>query len=118
MDCSRCQIDIKTGGTIVTNYDTTKKLDDSSSIKLGIINYLENDMINLKVNLNDNFPLDAKRRIKTSRKSFSSSIWEMEKQRLYRQWLAGGQGTHWDKTYSFFEKVNDWTFKEMLKPFN
>src|SRR6187549_2443261 len=35
-------IELKNGGYIVTNYDETKSLSDSSSIKLDIISYLEN----------------------------------------------------------------------------
>ena len=54
------KITMKTGGYIKTNYDKNKSIDDSSSIQLGIINYLEYEMITLKVNLNNNFPAEVK----------------------------------------------------------
>jgi hypothetical protein len=44
-------IELKNGGYIITNYDTIKKLSDDSSIKLGIISYLENELLLLKVDL-------------------------------------------------------------------
>src|SRR5688572_13007386 len=49
-------IELKTGGYILTNYDKSKSLDDSSSIRLIIINYLEQELFTLKVDLNNNFP--------------------------------------------------------------
>ena len=38
-------IELRTGGYIVTNYDKNKSLTDSSSIKLGIINYIEKELM-------------------------------------------------------------------------
>src|SRR6476661_11131283 len=35
------KIDMKTGGSIKTNYDPKKTVDDTTSIKLDIINYIE-----------------------------------------------------------------------------
>ena len=51
---------MKTGGSIWTNYGKTKSYDNSTSIKLGIINYLEHEMLALKVDLNNNFHKEAR----------------------------------------------------------
>lgn len=48
-------IELKSGGYIITNYDKSKSLSDSSSIKLPIINFIDNEILVLKVILNDNF---------------------------------------------------------------
>lgn len=48
-------IELKSGGYIVTNYDKSKSLSDSSSIKLPITSYIDNEILVLKVNLNSNF---------------------------------------------------------------
>ena len=48
-------IELKTGGYMLTNYNKSKALTDSSSIKLDIINFIENEMITFKVKLNNNF---------------------------------------------------------------
>lgn len=29
--------------------------------------------------------------------------------------IGWGKGCHWDKVYRFFERGNEWTFKEILK---
>ena len=31
--------------------------------------------------------------------------------------VGWGQGSYWDKTYTFFEKGNEWTYIEFLKLF-
>lgn len=31
--------------------------------------------------------------------------------------VGWGQGSQWDKTYDFFLKGNEWTYKEILKLF-
>src|SRR5215210_5927471 len=38
-------IELKSGGYIITNYDKTKSLSDSTSIRLGIVSYLENELM-------------------------------------------------------------------------
>jgi len=50
---------MKIGGWITTNYDSTKTTADSTTIQLDIINYLENEMLTLNVNLNDDFSKEA-----------------------------------------------------------
>ena len=47
--------DLKVGGVILTNYDKNKTVSDSGTIRLPIINYLEEEMITLKVILNEAF---------------------------------------------------------------
>jgi hypothetical protein len=29
-----------------------------------------------------------------------------------------GEGADWDKTYNFFARGNEWTYKELLKNYN
>ena len=45
----------KTGGSVGTNYDKSKSLSDSSSIKLLIISFINNELLVFKVILNDHF---------------------------------------------------------------
>ena len=48
-------IDLKCGGYMITNYDKNKSLSDSTSIRLGIPAWLQEEMLILKVELNNNF---------------------------------------------------------------
>lgn len=111
------KIDMKIGGSIKTNYDPNKSLDDSTSIKLDIINYIEYEMLTLKVNLNNSFPPEAKREDKNLQEILQFVKVDDNKTKIISSMVGWGQGTHWDKTYSFFEKGNEWTYKELLKLF-
>lgn len=111
------KIDMKIGGSIKTNYDPDKTVDDTTSIKLDIVNYIEYEMLTLKVNLNNNFPPEAKREDKNLQEILQFVKVDDNKTKIISSMVGWGQGSHWDKTYSFFEKGNDWTYKEILKLF-
>ena len=108
-------IELKSGGYILTNYDKTKSISDSSSIKLGIVSYLENELIILKVNLNDNFS----ERLQTEDQNLQEIIQFVSigpgKTKIISSMIGWGEGKDWDKTYDFFLKGNEWTYKELLK---
>lgn len=109
---------MKIGGWIRTNYDKAKSTDDTTSIQLDIINYLENEMLTLKVNLNDNFPKEAINEDKNLQEIIQFVDIGNGKTKIISTMVGWGQGSHWDKTYSYFEKGNEWTYKEFLKMFN
>ncbi|MGN6163199.1 MAG: SRPBCC domain-containing protein [Flavisolibacter sp.] len=111
------KLNMKTGGFIRTNYDKTKTADDSSSIQLGIINYIENELITLKVNLNNNFAADVKADDKNLQEILRFVDMGNGKTKIISTMVGWGNTDNWNKTYAFFEKGNDWTFKEMLKLF-
>jgi uncharacterized protein YndB with AHSA1/START domain len=111
------KIDMKTGGSIRTNYDPSKTVDDTTSIKLDIINYIEDEMLTLKVNLNNSFPAEAKKEDKNLQEILQFVKLDKNKTKIVSTMVGWGQGSHWDKAYNFFEKGNDWTFKEILKLF-
>lgn len=80
---------IKNGGSIVTNYDKTKTLSDSSSIKLGIISYLENELLILKVDLNNNFSKKLQDEDQHLQEIIQFVSGGPGKQKLFPQWLDG-----------------------------
>ena len=110
-------IEYSVGGSMVTNYDKNKPLTDPSSIKLPIINYLENQMLTLKVNLNDNFPESCRNSDEHLQEVLQFKEAGPGQTRLISSMIGWGKGPDWDKTYSFFEKGNEWTYQELLKVF-
>lgn len=110
-------INMKVGGSIVTNYDKTKTIEDSASIKLDIINYIEQEMLTLKVNLNNNFPPSAIKEDKNLQEVLQFISVGKGKTKIISNMIGWGQGNDWDKVYSFFEKGNIWTYEEVLKLF-
>ena len=111
------KIDMRTGGSIRTNYDRNKTIDDTTSIKLDIINYIEYEMLTLKVNLNNSFPPQAKKEDKNLQEILQFVKLHDGKTQIISTMVGFGHGSHWDKTYNFFLKGNEWTYKEILKLF-
>jgi len=110
-------IELKTGGYILTNYDSTKKLTDKSSINSPIINFITNELLTLKVNLNDNFPKSAIAADNNLQHIIQLIKIDSKHTKIVSSMVGFGDGSDWDKTYDFFLKGNDWTFKEILKLF-
>jgi len=108
---------MKIGGWIRTNYDKSKTTEDTTAIQLDIINYLENEMLTIKVNLNNNFPQDAKNEDKNLQEIIQFIDIGKGKTKIISTMVGWGQGKHWDTAYTFFEKGNEWTYKELLKLF-
>lgn len=110
-------IDMKVGGSIITNYDKTKTIEDSTSIKLDIINYIQHEILTLKVNLNNNFPPSTTKEDKNLQEVLQFISVGKGKTKIVSSMIGWGQGSDWDKVYSFFEKGNIWTYEEILKLF-
>jgi len=110
-------IELKNGGFIITNYDTTKKLSDSSSIRLGIISYLENELLLLKVDLNNNFSKKVQDEDQNLQEIIQFISIAPGKTKIISSMIGWGQGKDWEKTYDFFAMGNEWTYKQLLKLF-
>lgn len=78
-------IDLKTGGSLVTNYDKKESLNDTSAIRVKIINYIEYELLTLKVDLNNNFTKRPGEKIKTCRKLYSLPKSTTIIQKLFRR---------------------------------
>lgn len=111
-------IEYMSGGNITTNYDSSKPLDDPSSIRLPIINYLENEFITLKVNLNGNFPESCRKSDQNLQEIVQLKPVDAGHTRIISSMIGWGKGADWDKTYAFFEKGNAYGFQEMLKNYD
>lgn len=111
-------INMKIGGWIRTNYDEKGSTDDATAIQLDIINYLENELLTLKVNLNDNFPPEAIKEDKNLQEIIQFIDLGNGTTKIISSMVGWGKGSYWDKTYSFFERGNEWTYKEFLKIFS
>ncbi len=108
-------MELKTGGYILTNYDTTKSLSDSSSIKLNILNFIDQELITLKVNLNNYFP-PAVRNTDDNLQELIQFRKTAENQTHIVSTMVGfGTSKEWNDTYSFFLKGNIWTYEQLLK---
>lgn len=108
-------IELKTGGYILTNYDQTKSLADSSSIKLTIINYIEQEIFTLKVKLNDNFSKTVQHEEGNLQEIIQFISIEPKKTKIISSMIGWGEGDGWTKTYNFFVKGNIYTYEALIK---
>src|ERR1700737_1720048 len=108
-------IDLKIGGTISTNYDEKATIGTAGTIQLPIINYLERQIITLKVNLNESFP----KRVRDEDHSLQEIVQIVDlgngKTKIVSSMLGWGTGKDWDKTYDFFVRGNEWTYRQLAK---
>ncbi len=110
-------IELKTGGFILTNYDKTKSLADNSSIKLTIINYIEQEIFTLKVKLNDNFSKSVQNEDGNLQEIIQFIRVGPKKTKIISSMIGWGKGDEWTKTYNFFVKGNIYTYEELIKLF-
>ena len=110
-------IDLKTGGTLATNYDKNKSLNDTSAIRINIINYLKYELLTLKVNLNGNFSKKTRAEDKNLQEVIQFIRVDNKHTRVISSMIGWGTGPDWDKTYKFFVKGNEWTYQEFMKLF-
>jgi uncharacterized protein YndB with AHSA1/START domain len=108
-------IELKAGGYILTNYNSNKDLSDSSSIRLPIIGFLDNELIVLKVILNDNFPASVRDSDENLQEIIQFKKLGNKSTRIISSMTGWKTGADWDKTYDFFVKGNEWTYRELLK---
>lgn len=108
-------IDLRTGGSIVTNYDKTKPLTDSSCIHLPIINFIPQELMTLKVNLNRNFKEQARTSDQRLQEIIQFQKLDAHRTRLISTMVGFGRSPEWDEVYAFFERGNTWTYAELLK---
>jgi hypothetical protein len=108
-------IELRTGGYIVTNYDKTKSLADSSSIKLQIISYLEQQLLTLKVKLNNNFSKNVQNEDGNLQEVIQFVPVNRTSTKIISSMIGWGSGEEWSKTYDFFVRGNIYTYQELLK---
>jgi uncharacterized protein YndB with AHSA1/START domain len=108
-------IELKLGGYMVTNYDSTKSLSDSSSIILPILSYIDNELILFKVNLNNHFSKTAQESDENLQEIIQFIKVDDKHTKIISSMIGWKPGNDWDKIYHFFVKGNEWTYKELLK---
>jgi PPE-repeat protein len=108
-------IELKKNGSIVTNYDKTKPLTDSGSIRLPILAYTKGKMIALKVELNNNFTKSVRDSDDNLKEVITLVKIDATHTKLISAMSGFGTGPDWDKTYEFFVRGNTYTYEELLK---
>jgi uncharacterized protein YndB with AHSA1/START domain len=108
-------INLRIGGTISTKYDSKAKIGESGTITLPIVNYVEKQLITLRVNLNDSFA----RKVRDEDQNLQEIVQIADigdgKTKLVSSMVGWGTGKEWDDTYAFFARGNEWTYQQLAK---
>lgn len=109
------QLDWRIGGSIATSYKAGVAPGGPGSITLGILNYVDNEVLTLKVKLNENFS----QRLRAEDGHLQEVI-QLQRlpdggTRIVSSMLGWGKGEEWDKAFNFFIRGNEWSYKELAK---
>ena len=104
-------IDLRIGGTISTNYDEKARIGNAGTIQLPIINYLEKEIITLKVQLNESFPKSVRDEDHNLQEIVQIVDLGNGKTKIVSSMVGWGTGKDWDQTYEFFARGNEWTYR-------
>ncbi len=108
-------IDLTIGGTISTNYDQGAPIGSAGTIQLPIINYIEKQLITLKVNLNEKFPKSTRDEDHNLQEIVQIVDLGDGKTMVVSSMVGWGVGKDWDQTYDFFARGNEWTYRQLAK---
>ncbi len=111
-------INLKVGGEILTNYDSTKTVRDSGTIHLPILNYLEEEMMTLKIILNEKFAQTVRDEDQNLQEIIQLVDLGNGKTNIISSMIGWGKGPEWEKTYNFFVRGNEWTARNLVKVFH
>ncbi len=108
---------LRTGGMIRTNYDKTKVIGDSGTIDLPIINYIEGELLTLKVVLNATFPEKVRQQHDNLQELVQLTDLGDGRTRLTSSMIGWGTGPDWNWTYEFFAAGNAWSYEQLANVF-
>jgi uncharacterized protein YndB with AHSA1/START domain len=108
-------IDFRIGGTISTNYDSKAKIGESGTITLPIVNYIEKQLLTLRVNLTDSFARKVRDEDQNLQEIVQIADIGNGKTKLVSSMVGWGTGKEWDDTYAFFARGNEWTYQQLAK---
>lgn len=111
-------LDLRVGGAVSTHYDKLASIGSPGTIRLGIVNYLEPELITYKVNLNSSFTQKARAEDQNLQEIIQIVPWTNGTTKVVSSMIGWGTGKEWDETYNFFAKGNAWTFEQLVKSFS
>lgn len=98
--------------------DTAMSLTDSSCIKLPILSFIDKELLVFRVNLNGNFAQSVRNEDGQLQEIIHFKETGKNKTKIISSMTGWGTGNDWDKTYYFFAKGNEWTYRELLKQYH
>jgi Activator of Hsp90 ATPase homolog 1-like protein len=111
-------LDLRTGGTVSTHYDKKAAIGDAGTIRLGIVNYLEGELVTYKVNLTASFSPKVRAEDQNLQEIVQLVPWTNGATKVISSMVGWGAGKEWDDTYNFFAKGNAWSYRKLAECFS
>lgn len=111
-------IDLRIGGMLSTHYDKSAAIGSPGTIRLGIVNYLEGELMTLKVKLTKRFGEKVCAEDQNLQEIIQVVSWTNGTTKVISSMVGWGSGKGWDDAYSFFAKGNQWTYQQLVRSFS
>jgi hypothetical protein len=111
-------IDLRIGGSLSTNYDKTAAIGSPGTIRMGILNYLEGEMITLRVTLNNKFSAKVRSQGGNLQEIIQIDSSADGTTKVISSMVGWGVGKDWDDAYQFLARGNEWTYQQLVKSFS
>jgi len=109
------KLDLRSGGSLQTNYDKSAHIGDPGTISLRILNYFDAEFITYKVKLNDAFPAQLQNHDDNLQEVVRLQRLPDGGTQLVSSMVGWGSGADWDKAVAFFAKGNEWSYRNLVK---
>ncbi len=109
------RLDLRIGGSLQSNYNKNATIGDPGTISLGIVNYVENEIMTYRVRLNDEFSAQLRSEDGNLQEIIQLLRLRNGGTRLVSTMVGWGKGAEWDKAVAFFAKGNEFSYKELAK---
>jgi len=110
-------LDLRIGGSLSTHYDPKASIGSPGTIRLGIVNYLEGQLMTYKINLTSSFSAKLRAEDQNLQEVIQIAPWTNGTTKVISSMVGWGTGKDWDDTYDFFAKGNAWTYRQLVKCF-
>ena len=107
-------VDLRIGGTISSHYDAHAKIGSPGTIQLGIVNYLEKEMITFKVKLTAQFPEKTRAEDQNLQEIVQIIPIDSTHTKVISSMVGWGIGKEWDEVYEFFARGNQWSYRQLF----
>jgi Activator of Hsp90 ATPase homolog 1-like protein len=111
-------LDLRIGGTLSTHYDKKASIGDPGTIRLGIVNYLEGELMTYRVHLTSSFSPKARAEDQNLQEIIQIVPLTNGTTKVVSSMIGWGTGKEWDETYNFFATGNAWSYSQLVKSFS
>jgi uncharacterized protein YndB with AHSA1/START domain len=109
------RLDLRIGGSLQSNHGKKAVIGDPGTISLGIVNYVENEIMTYRVKLNDEFSAQLRSEDGNLQEIIQLQRLRNGGTRLVSTMVGWGKGAEWDKAAAFFAKGNEWSYQQLAK---